>query len=143
MVVSGVRSGTNRLRPFLQKHLKVNAPAFCRLNIYDEGAKILKSAQPIVYAPTFISMENGKEVGQVLGYAGEDFFGFLLRGDLKNWGTVQSPKLNCFSRNPMFTALNLLIYSEFRIRYANKLVGETDHCKVGNKHQNAVDGMLL
>lgn len=34
--------------------------------------------QPIVYTPTFVIVDNGKEVGRILGYTGEDFFWPIL-----------------------------------------------------------------
>lgn len=35
------------------------------------------SSRP-VFTPTFILVENGKELGRIEGYAGEDFFWFLV-----------------------------------------------------------------
>ncbi|MBY6069444.1 hypothetical protein KUW17_22065 [Leisingera aquaemixtae] len=40
--------------------------------------------KPLYFTPTFVLLENGKEVGRIEGYPGEDFFwgllGVLLRG---------------------------------------------------------------
>ena len=34
----------------------------------------LQSIRPVIYSPTFVLMDNGREVGRILGYAGEAFF---------------------------------------------------------------------
>lgn len=45
----------------------------------DEGRPgELHHLAPITYTPTFVLLHDGREVGRILGYAGEDFFwGFL------------------------------------------------------------------
>lgn len=40
--------------------------------------------QPIVYTPTFVIVDNGQEVGRILGYSGEDFFWPILEKMLKD-----------------------------------------------------------
>lgn len=35
-------------------------------------------AKPIAYSPTFVVVEDGKEVGRITGYPGQDFFWGLL-----------------------------------------------------------------
>jgi hypothetical protein len=37
---------------------------------------VLKS--PVIYTPTFVLVENGRESGRIEGYAGDDFFWGLL-----------------------------------------------------------------
>jgi hypothetical protein len=37
---------------------------------------VLKS--PVIYTPTFVLVENGREIGRIEGYAGDDFFWGLL-----------------------------------------------------------------
>lgn len=34
--------------------------------------------QPVVYTPTFVIVDDGQEVGRILGYNGEDFFWPIL-----------------------------------------------------------------
>ena len=41
----------------------------------------LRHIESIVYTPTFVLTEHGREVGRIVGYPGEDFFWGLL-GDL-------------------------------------------------------------
>lgn len=56
---------------------KTKAGEFAPLNVVDikEAAPFEGGyQQPIVYTPTFVIVENGQEVGRILGYQGEDFF---------------------------------------------------------------------
>ena len=56
---------------------------FSRFDIHNPSSDLLKKIKPIIYTPTFVVLEDGKEVGRVLGYAGEDFFWFQLASQLK------------------------------------------------------------
>ncbi len=56
---------------------------FSRFDIHNPTSKVLEKIKPIIYTPTFVVFEDGKEVGRVLGYAGEDFFWFQLASQLK------------------------------------------------------------
>ena len=57
--------------------------SFSRFDIHNPTSKVLERIKPIIYTPTFVVFEDGKEVGRVLGYAGEDFFWFQLASQLK------------------------------------------------------------
>jgi len=46
----------------------------------------LVEVAPIIYTPTFVIAENGREVGRLVGYAGEDFFWGLLAEQLDKAG---------------------------------------------------------
>lgn len=49
-----------------------------RLSIHDPLPEDLSKIKAIVYTPTFVLIENGRELGRISGYPGEDFFwGFL------------------------------------------------------------------
>ena len=56
---------------------------FSRFDIHNPSSDLLEKIRPIIYTPTFVVLEDGKEVGRVLGYAGEDFFWFQLASQLK------------------------------------------------------------
>lgn len=56
---------------------------FSRFDIHNPTSDVLERIKPIIYTPTFVVLEDGKEVGGVLGYAGEDFFWFQLASQLK------------------------------------------------------------
>ena len=49
-----------------------------RHSIHDKRPQDLKHLKGIVYTPTFVLMDQGKEVGRIAGYPGEDFFWFML-----------------------------------------------------------------
>ncbi len=45
-----------------------------RVRIEDPAPDDLSHVRGIHYTPTFVLMEDGEEVGRILGYPGEDFF---------------------------------------------------------------------
>ncbi len=71
------------IAPVFPKTPEAKCAKFRRVDIHQPGSDILERIDPVVYTPTFVVMENGKEVGRVRGYAGEDFFWFHLDQQLK------------------------------------------------------------
>ncbi len=71
------------IAPVLPKTAEGRCARFSRFDIHYPKSDLLKRIKPIIYTPTFVVLENGKEVGRVLGYPGEDFFWFQLSGHLK------------------------------------------------------------
>lgn len=57
-----------------------------RIDISENIPKDLAHLRPASFTPTFVVVENGKEVSRILGYPGEDFFWGLLEGALKKIG---------------------------------------------------------
>jgi hypothetical protein len=53
---------------------------------FDEGY-----VTPIIFTPTFVLVEDGAEVGRILGYPGEDFFWALLEQMLEKETDFQLP----------------------------------------------------
>jgi len=49
-----------------------------RVDIDRERPADLKAIERIRYTPTFVIVENGQEIGRIIGYPGEDFFWQLL-----------------------------------------------------------------
>ena len=49
-----------------------------RRDIGDPRPPELTALTDIVYTPTFVLMDGGREVGRIVGYSGEDFFWGLL-----------------------------------------------------------------
>ncbi len=49
-----------------------------RVDIFDPLPHDLKHIAPGRYTPTFVLVENGREIGRIRGYPGEDFFWGLL-----------------------------------------------------------------
>ncbi|GBE42287.1 hypothetical protein BMS3Bbin10_00345 [bacterium BMS3Bbin10] len=54
-----------------------------RVDIHSQRPADLRGVKRIVFTPTFVLMENGAEVGRILGYPGEDHFWGLLDRILK------------------------------------------------------------
>ena len=71
------------IAPVLPKTPEGKCATLRLVDLHAPGSDILKHMKPVIYTPTFVVMEQGKEVGRVLGYAGEDFFWFLLGKELK------------------------------------------------------------
>ena len=53
-----------------------------RVDIHDPLPEDLKHLKAAHYTPTFVLMQDGKEIGRILGYPGEDFFWGLLAEEL-------------------------------------------------------------
>jgi hypothetical protein len=49
-----------------------------RVDIDDDRPADLEYLNGLIYTPTFIVIEQGREVGRITGYPGEDFFWQLL-----------------------------------------------------------------
>ena len=49
-----------------------------RVDIHDPRPDDLNQIKPVIYTPTFVLIDNGKEIGRIIGYPGEDFFWGLL-----------------------------------------------------------------
>ena len=49
-----------------------------RMDIDDERKGALTKIRPVMYTPTFVVMDNGQEVGRILGYPGEENFWGML-----------------------------------------------------------------
>ena len=45
-----------------------------KVDIDDEPHADFKHLEGLIYTPTFVVMDNGKELGRIIGYPGEDFF---------------------------------------------------------------------
>ena len=49
-----------------------------RVDIHDPRPDDLKQIRPVVYTPTFVLIDNGREIGRINGYPGEGHFWGLL-----------------------------------------------------------------
>lgn len=61
-----------------------------RYDIHDRTPQKFTLDSGVHYTPTFILIDDGKEVGRVEGYAGEDFFWGLLEMMIKDAGLTVS-----------------------------------------------------
>ena len=68
--------------PIYPKTVESQAAPLRRVSIEEPMPADLTDIRGIHYTPTFVLMENGKEVGRILGYPGEDFFWGLLAMEL-------------------------------------------------------------
>ena len=57
-----------------------------RVQIEDNMPNELIKLRPASFTPTFVIIDNGKEVSRILGYPGEDFFWSMLIDVLKQIG---------------------------------------------------------
>jgi thioredoxin-related protein len=54
-----------------------------RVDIDDVHNTDLKHLKGLIYTPTFVVMDNGRELGRITGYPGEDFFWQFLNDILE------------------------------------------------------------
>ena len=54
-----------------------------RIDIFETRPADLKEVRRVQFTPTFVLMDEGREVGRILGYPGESFFWELLGQMLK------------------------------------------------------------
>jgi thioredoxin-related protein len=57
-----------------------------RVQIEDNMSNELTKLRPASFTPTFVIIDNGKEVSRILGYPGEEFFWSMLIDVLKQIG---------------------------------------------------------
>jgi thioredoxin-related protein len=57
-----------------------------RVDISDDRPSDLQHLKGIRFTPTFVVLENGREIGRILGYPGESFFWGLLEKLAKKLG---------------------------------------------------------
>jgi thioredoxin-related protein len=49
-----------------------------RVDIHDERSFGLKKLKTVMFTPTFVLLNNGNEIGRIIGYPGEDHFWGLM-----------------------------------------------------------------
>jgi hypothetical protein len=74
-----------------------------RVDIHDALPTDLRGLDAVVYTPTFVLMQDGAELGRILGYGGEDHFWGLLGILLERLETT-APKQACRGRGGERTA---------------------------------------
>ncbi len=57
-----------------------------RINIHDPLPADLAHLSRLIFTPTFVLVDKGKEIGRIQGYPGEDFFWGLLQQLLSKAG---------------------------------------------------------
>jgi len=66
------------IAPVYPKTTEGKAAPLRRVDIFDPRPKDLKALKSPQFTPTFVLYDNGKEVGRIRGYPGEDFFWGML-----------------------------------------------------------------
>jgi thioredoxin-related protein len=61
-----------------------------RVNLHDLPEDIAFASRPI-FTPTFVLVEDGRELGRMEGYAGDQFFWFILGRLLDEHGIEEGP----------------------------------------------------
>jgi|TARA_B100001964_G_C14141278_1_gene557553 thioredoxin-related protein len=61
-----------------------------RVDMHEDWPKDLEKVKAVLFSPTFVVMDKGREVGRILGYPGEDFFWPMLEEILKKVGFKQT-----------------------------------------------------
>ena len=72
--------------PIYPKTLESHAAPLRRVSLEESMPADLVHVRGVHYTPTFVLMENGNEVGRILGYPGEEFFWSLLAMELGKLG---------------------------------------------------------
>jgi hypothetical protein len=62
-----------------------------RINIDRPAADGIKLASPVLYTPTFVVSDNGREIGRITGYVNDDSFWGLLGALLTKVGHDAEP----------------------------------------------------
>ncbi len=68
----------SEIGPIYPKTVEGQRAPLWQVDIHDPLPDGVSINRPFVFTPTFILLEDGKEIGRIEGYPGEDFFwGFL------------------------------------------------------------------
>lgn len=77
------------------------------VDIHEQTPSDIDHVKGVIYTPTFVAMENGREVGRILGYGNEIFFWqhmeVLIRDMEKSKVTKISPCLEGLMKNSSLT----------------------------------------
>jgi len=65
-----------------------------RVDIHDNRPNDLEFITGVVFTPTFVLVEDGKEIGRIRGYPGEDFFWGLLQMLIKKLPVEEKHSMN-------------------------------------------------
>ena len=63
-----------------------------RVDLHAPWPADLPELEPVHYTPTFVLIDNGREIGRILGYPGEDFFWGLLGELIERLEPIAAPQ---------------------------------------------------
>ncbi len=64
--------------PIYPKTAEARAAPLRRVDVHDSMPRDLRDIATVVYTPTFVLVRDGREIGRILGYGGEEHFWGLL-----------------------------------------------------------------
>ena len=67
-----------------------------KVDIDDAPHPDFKHLEGLIYTPTFVVMDGGKELGRIIGYPGEDFFWQFLNQILVKVNLIEGEKHESF-----------------------------------------------
>jgi len=62
-----------------------------RVSIFDDRPEDLEFIRGIVYTPTFVAIENGREIGRIVGYIRDYFFWWQVGELVKKMSSPEDP----------------------------------------------------
>jgi thioredoxin-related protein len=69
--------------PIYPKTAEAQCAPLRQVDIHEPRPADLAAIGGLRYTPTFVVVEDGREIGRIVGYPGEDFFWALLDGELE------------------------------------------------------------
>ena len=75
-----------QIAPIYPKTAEGRAAPLRRIDIHDDPPPDIAFARRLTFTPTFVLVNEGKEVARIEGYPGEDFFWGLLEQMLREAG---------------------------------------------------------
>lgn len=69
---------TDEIGPIYPKTAEGRRAPLRRVDMHERRPEDLEAVAPVVVSPTFVLVDDGKEIGRIEGYPGEDFFWGLL-----------------------------------------------------------------
>ncbi len=71
-------NGMKKLVRFIQKRGKEKKAPLRQVDIHDPWPTDLENIKSDIFTPTFVLIDKDQEIGRLRGYAGDEFFWFLL-----------------------------------------------------------------
>lgn len=73
-------------------------------NVHDDRPDELAFIKGVVYTPTFVAIENGRELGRIVGYMGDFFFWEQVGGFIQKLGPVETVRNERACKSQLGTA---------------------------------------
>jgi len=80
------------IAPIYPKTVEAKIAPLRRVDMDDPVPASFQDLKAVIYSPTFVLMNQGREIGRIVGYAGPDFFWAQLEELLKKHGYATDKK---------------------------------------------------